>query len=103
MLLVWRDTAQKKKKRKVNTKIVTMQEGGRVYLPVSSLTQEGVGDELRDLVPRAAHLREVRELSIQHPLELKAEHTYMNNGFSVSEKGIITITWFFRSEEFRGT
>lgn len=30
-------------------------------------------------------------------------HTYMNNGFSVSEKGIITITWFFRSEVFRGT
>lgn len=86
MLLVWRDTVQKKKNRKVNTKIVTMQEGGRVYLPVSSLTQEGVGDELRDLVPRAAHLREVRELSIQHPLELKAEHTRIWIMGSVSRK-----------------
>lgn len=28
----------------------------RIHLPASSLTQEGARDELRHLVPRAAHL-----------------------------------------------
>lgn len=36
-----------------------------------SLTQEGAGDELRHLVPRAAHLWQVSQLPVQHPLELK--------------------------------
>lgn len=77
---------RKKRTEKWIQRLSRMQEGGRVYLPVSSLTQEGVGDELRDLVPRAAHLREVRELSIQHPLELKAEHTRIWIMGSVSRK-----------------
>lgn len=36
-----------------------------------SLTQEGAGDELGDLVPRSAHLRQVGQLPVQHSLELK--------------------------------
>lgn len=35
------------------------------------LTEEGVGDELGHLVPRAARFRQVCELPVQHPLELQ--------------------------------
>jgi len=35
------------------------------------LTQEGVGDVLGHLVAGAAHLGEVRQLAVQHPLELE--------------------------------
>jgi len=40
--------------------------------PGGVLTQEGAGDVLGDLVPRAAGLREVRQLPVQHPFELRA-------------------------------
>lgn len=35
------------------------------------ITQEGVGDELRHLIARSAQLREVRQLPVQHSLELE--------------------------------
>ena len=41
-------------------------------VPEGVLTQEGAGDVLGDLVPRAAGLREVRQLPVQHPFELRA-------------------------------
>lgn len=37
---------------------------------VFSLTHKGAGDVLRHLVPRAAHLRQMRQFSVQHPLKL---------------------------------
>lgn len=48
------------------------------FLITQSLTQEGAGDELRHLVPRAAHLWQVSQLPVQHPLELKKKREYGN-------------------------
>lgn len=46
------------------------------------LTQEGVGDVLGHLVAGAAHLGEVRQLAVQHPLELEGgRNTNRNESF----------------------
>lgn len=40
------------------------------------LTHESAGDVFRDLVAGAAHLRQVRQLSVQHPLKLQRQSTH---------------------------
>lgn len=39
------------------------------------LTQESAGDVFRHLVTRATHLRQVGELSVQHPLKLQQKES----------------------------
>lgn len=104
MLLVWRDTVQKKKEKKSEYKDCH-DAGRRASLSTRVITHPGrcwrwtqrLGSQSGSS-PRGAWAL----YSTSSWTESRA-HTYMNNGFSVSEKGIITISWFFKSEVFRGT
>ena len=62
------------------------------------LTQEGAGDELRHLVPRPAHLRQVRQLPVQHPLELRHKRkTQRHNTHTLVVRDLCfsTLLWIY--------